>query len=136
MNKYKLYLLLSVLCITGYIWLAFSFYQNITEKSESGLCLFKHVTGIPCPSCGSTRSALSILKGNFTDAIIINPFGIIILFFMIVFPSWMFYDLILKKDSLYRFYIRSELVFKRRWVAIPAILIVLINWVWNIYKGI
>ena len=28
------------------------------------LCLFKRLTGIPCPTCGGTRAALHLLRGD------------------------------------------------------------------------
>jgi hypothetical protein len=37
---------------------------------------------------------------------------------------------------LYNFYNQTELVLKRKWIAIPAILLVLLNWIWNIAKGL
>jgi hypothetical protein len=55
---------------------------------------------------------------------------------LLVAPVWIVYDLTRQNDSLYRFYNRTELFFKRTWIAIPAILLVLLNWVWNIVKGL
>ncbi len=37
------------------------------------LCLFRRVTGVPCPTCGTTRSVLAGLKGHFADAVLYNP---------------------------------------------------------------
>ena len=136
MSRNKLYTLLSAACAAGYIWLMLTFYRNVYDPSDFGVCLFKHVTGIPCPSCGSTRSAISLLKGDFAGAIFWNPFGILILFILIVSPVWIIYDLIGRKETLFNFYIRSELFIKRKWIAIPAILLVLINWIWNITKNL
>lgn len=36
-------------------------------------CLFHSVTGVPCPSCGATRSVLALLDGHLGDAIAYNP---------------------------------------------------------------
>jgi hypothetical protein len=65
-----------------------------------------------------------------------NPFGLIIMAILILAPIWMATDLLLKKDSLFHFYNRTELFLRRKWIAIPAIFLVLLNWIWNIYKGI
>ena len=136
MVRNKLYAILAAACAAGYTWLLLTYYRNISNESDFGVCLFKQVTGIPCPSCGSTRSVLALLKGDFAGALFWNPFGILIMLILIISPVWMIYDIVLRKESLYNFYIRSEQFFKRKWIAIPAIILVLLNWIWNIYKGL
>jgi hypothetical protein len=136
MGRNKLYVLLSTACAAGYIWLMLTYHRTVSLSLEPGVCLFKRVTGIPCPSCGSTRSVLSFLKGDVVDAILWNPFGILLMLILFVSPLWIIYDVISRKDTLSRFYNRTELFFKRTWIAIPAILLVLLNWVWNIAKGL
>jgi Protein of unknown function (DUF2752) len=37
-------------------------------------CLLRHLTGIPCPTCGATRCALALAHGNLAGAWIRNPF--------------------------------------------------------------
>jgi hypothetical protein len=37
------------------------------------LCLFKRITGYPCPTCGSTRGVLHILRGDVPAAWTFNP---------------------------------------------------------------
>src|SRR5215831_16780479 len=37
-------------------------------------CLLRHVTGIPCPTCGATRCALAFAHGNLEAAWMRNPF--------------------------------------------------------------
>ena len=37
------------------------------------LCLFKRLTGIPCPSCGLTRGGLHLLQGHLAQAWLCNP---------------------------------------------------------------
>ena len=36
-------------------------------------CLFKGVTGYPCPGCGMTRACYSALTGHFKDAFSLHP---------------------------------------------------------------
>lgn len=36
-------------------------------------CIFRSLTGIPCPTCGTTRAAASFLNGDLSGAFIANP---------------------------------------------------------------
>lgn len=136
MSRYKLYTLLSTACAAGYIWLAVTYYQQVTKSMEPVVCIFKRITHIPCPSCGSTRSVLSLMKGNLLDAWLWNPFGILLMTILVVSPFWILYDLVSLKSTLLNTYLKTELFLKRKWIAIPAILLVLMNWIWNISKGL
>jgi hypothetical protein len=131
----KLYLFLCIACLAGYTWLLVS-YNSGAGGSSAGVCLVKDVTGLPCPSCGTTRSVISLLGGDLRGALHWNPFGVLILALLVLVPPWLFYDLLMKKMSLLVFYRKSENFLRRRWVALPAILLVLANWAWNIYKGL
>jgi len=136
MSRNKLYILLLTACAAGYIWLAVIYHQRTTNSLEPGVCLFKRLTNIPCPSCGSTRSVLSLMNGDIQSALIWNPFGIILMAILIVSPFWILYDVESRKKTLLNAYIKSELILKRKWIALPAILIVMLNWIWNISKGL
>jgi hypothetical protein len=41
--------------------------------TDVSLCAFKQATGLPCPSCGSTRAAESLLRGHPVRAWLYNP---------------------------------------------------------------
>jgi hypothetical protein len=36
-------------------------------------CPFRAITGIPCPSCGTTRSLVHLAHGDFAGSLILNP---------------------------------------------------------------
>jgi hypothetical protein len=36
-------------------------------------CVFKGITGFPCPTCGTTRSMLSLSQGDIATALAMNP---------------------------------------------------------------
>jgi hypothetical protein len=136
MTRNKLYLILSIALFAGYFWAAWAIFRVDVEHSTFTPCVIKQATGIPCPSCGTTRSVSEIIRGNFIKAVFINPLGFIIAAFMILIPFWIIFDVATKKDSLYRSYIKFEGTLKIRWVAILLITLIILNWIWNIYKGL
>lgn len=136
LNRNKLYSILFIACVAGYIWLYYSIISNVTENKSIEVCLIKHVTNIPCPSCGSTRSIISLAKGNFTEAFGLNPIGYIVAIIMVIAPVWIIMDIILRNDSLFKCYQKIETHLKKPKYAIPLILLVIINWIWNITKGL
>jgi hypothetical protein len=136
-SRRNLYILLSLGLVLGYLWLLYSLKNNPEASDEhSGVCLFRYVTGIPCPSCGSTRSVISLLHGQFIQALLINPLGILVALIMFAIPFWLFFDLVTGKETLYKMYAFSEDLLKKPGVAAPLIALVLINWIWNILKGL
>ena len=36
-------------------------------------CLFRELTGLPCPTCGATRAALALARRDLAGAITVNP---------------------------------------------------------------
>lgn len=133
LTKNKFYFLLSVSCLAGYAWLA---YSGMSVSSSFNPCIFRHVTGIPCPSCGSTRSVLSLINGNILGAIQWNPLGIVLAGILTVSPFWIIYDLIMLKSGLYNTFLKAENFFRNKMVALPSIALILFIWIWNIYKDV
>jgi hypothetical protein len=137
MYKNKLYLFILFACFIGYGWLLFSLqHEHEIQRQEFTVCLFKKVTTVPCPSCGTTRSVIQLSHGNFLSAIFINPFGIIVGLIMIIAPLWISYDFIQKKETFYTAYLKIETVLRKRKVAIVLIVLVIVNWIWNINKNL
>lgn len=134
MTKKRLYLLLTFALLAGYGWLIWS---HIQQEKHAGFtpCVFKNVTGVACPSCGNTRSLLLITEGDFTGALLTNPMGYILAFIMFSFPLWLVYDVIFKKETLYKSYRRFENILKIKWIATLLVILVIMNWIWNIQKG-
>ena len=136
LERNRLYSILGITCLAGYIWLYYNLYLQNTKSSSESFCMIKRITNIPCPSCGSTRSVSAVLHGDFAGAIYWNPLGLVVLAIMIVLPIWLAADLILKKDSLLQSYKSTEKILRKKTVAIPLIILVIINWIWNIYKNV
>jgi len=118
-------------CIAGWLWLLFNkFLLAQIGNPEIHTCVFKLVTGIPCPACGSTRSVLCILDGHFLEAFYCNPLGYVILPSLIVLPLWILKD----RKSFQQMYQQTEVLLRKRRIAIPAITLLILNWAWNFIK--
>jgi hypothetical protein len=91
-------------------------------------CLFKAVTGQPCPTCGTTRGFLAILTGHPLRALAWNPLFFTVLAAVV---AWLAFraatGLILKLDWDKK---------SRRIALVTAIVLVLTNWAYLIYRGI
>jgi len=134
-SRKKLYTTVVLACLAGYIWLGVSHYLNVAGDGQwAGTCPFRHVTGMPCPSCGSTGSVLSLISGDIGAALYSNPAGFLIATIMFIIPLWIIVDLLSRKSTFHRFYINAEKRLANRRLAIPAVLLVVVNWIWNFYK--
>jgi hypothetical protein len=136
LSRNKLYIFIIIACLAGYIWLYWSLSKLSKINTEIEVCLIKNITTIPCPSCGSTRSVLAITQGNFNEAFFINPLGYILAFIMFFIPIWIFFDFVLKKETFLNIYQKAESILKRPIISIPLLIFILINWAWNIIKGL
>ena len=136
MSRTRLYLLLGILITLGYAYLAYGLFYS---HSHGGItvCPIKNITGMPCPSCGTTRAVMALLQGHFSEAAYINPLGYLATAALAVLPIWLIYDLILKKDTFITSYKKAENYIKGSTIIIAvAALLMLSNWIWNIYKGL
>jgi len=126
--NYKLkYLAIIFILISGYFFL-YNF-SNLIEGDT--FCIFKSITGFPCPACGSTRATLLLLHSQFWNSILINPFGLLTNILVIFSIFWMIIDIIKNKETFLPF-------LKRDWninIKIFVLVVVLANWIWNIVKG-
>lgn len=131
--KNKTYTFIFIACLIGYIWLFLNSFLWDTGKTVN-VCLFNHITHLPCPSCGSTTAVMQILKGNFYEALSANPLGYIIFAVMLIAPLWILFDRLSKNDSFYRFYHKLETALRKRTVYLSFIFFILGIWIWNITK--
>jgi len=137
MSRNRLYPIVILACTMGSIWLWIQSTQSLSSiTGETSTCLIKSISGVPCPSCGTTRSIVELLDGNVITSLQWNPMGIIVLLIMLISPVWIMLDVLFKRESFLKFYTRTEYHLKSKWIAIPAIGLVIINWIWNICKGL
>lgn len=136
LRRNRLYSILLIASSTGFIWLCYSISKNWAKSNMTEVCLIKHFTNIPCPSCGATRSVLSLIKGDFLTALAINPIGYIIAVIMLITPIWISVDLLTGNQTLFISYQKMEARLRKPKYAFPLILIMIVNWIWNITKGL
>lgn len=55
------------------------------------VCLFRSVTGQPCPTCGGTRAGALLLQGRLADAFRLNP---VVSAWLLVMPAFLIWRLV------------------------------------------
>lgn len=135
MNRRALYSVVIAASLIGYLWLAGNYFQKPSGDAKAiHFCLFKSLTGLPCPACGTTRAVTSLLNLKPVESLAINPLGLIDAVLLIICPLWIAFDLLFRKRTFYAGYHKAETILKKQRVYLPLILVILINWAWNITK--
>lgn len=62
--------------------------------------------------------------------------GLLIAIIMLVAPLWILIDIITRRQNVFDVYQKIDAYLKKPKVAIPLTILVVINWVWNITKGL
>lgn len=131
--RHTFYLFVSVATILGWSWIVFC--NTTLPSGHFTPCLFKNITGLPCPSCGATRSLMCISHLHFKDAVLINPIGYILGVLLLVFPAWLIADAMRGTPSMYRIFTTTEKKMQQRpFIIIMTLALIAVNWIWNIYK--
>jgi len=95
-------------------------------------CLFKRLTGVPCPGCGTVRSLHLLMQGDVAASLLTNPLGLLLVLLLLSAAVLLVRDAWRNDDLLYR-------LMHRRWppATLAAVAIfTLANWIWNIGKGL
>jgi hypothetical protein len=91
------------------------------------LCWFKRATGLPCPTCGTTRALEALASGRLLDALAVNPLVMVLLSAM---------ALVLAVRVMTRRALTVRLSAPlRRGALWAALAIVALNWVYLIVRG-
>lgn len=137
-DKHTVYLFLFTGSVLGLIYVGFTGYMQATGASPlwSG-CVIKEATGLACPSCGSTRTVLELLRGEISMIIHGNPLGLIILPALFVIPAWIIYDTLTARSGLFNTLNRFITALKNNLILSGTlVLLIVLNWIWNIIKGL
>lgn len=132
----KIYAFLATGLIVGVSWLAFQYGKGGMATPEGSACLISGVTGFPCPSCGTTRSAVACLHGDWAAGFMTNPFGILMIIFLSGLAILLLYDIFSGRRVIPVAYRYTEEVIRKKYVAILLIGLVMANWCWNIIKDL
>ena len=96
-------------------------------------CPFPSITGIPCLTCGMTRSFRHVVHGRFFEAFSLNPLGAMFCIFTILFVVYAFTVLVfhIPRPRLQLEIPVRHLVLR---FGLPGIL--LLNWIYLCYHGV
>ncbi|MBN1866726.1 DUF2752 domain-containing protein [Candidatus Sumerlaeota bacterium] len=102
------------------------------EGIGMSICWFHGLTGIPCPSCGSTRSLIALAHGQWGEAAAWNPLASLFFVGMGFYVVYSAFTLLLRRPRL-----RLQFTSARERLALAAILVlaVTIDWIYLIRAG-
>ncbi len=112
--------------VSGVVWGMSKLHLDIP------LCPVKAITGLPCPGCGGMRAFRLLRGGRVDEALSLNPLSVVVIAFLCVSGVWLAADIVRDRDSYLRF-------ITRRWprgVVVAVLAVIVLNWAWNIYKGV
>ena len=95
-------------------------------------CLFKSLTGVPCPGCGTVRSLQLLLHGDVVGSVLTNPLGLLLSLLAVAALVLVIRDAIRNDDLLYRLMHHRWPV----WALVAVVLLTVANEWWNITKGL
>jgi hypothetical protein len=133
-NNRKFYTFTGLFLATGWLWILYNYY--LSGRAELQTCIVKRLTDIPCPGCGTTRSVLSLMQGHWFDAVWFNPLGILSVLGLVVGSAMWIYDTLIRRTSLLQSILLFERFLNKPPIAVVALILILINWYWNITKGL
>jgi len=117
-----LFLIILIIIFTGSI---------IIENPDLpfGICIFKTITGLPCPSCGMTHSFVSIGHLRIVEAFFYNILGPFLYLLMITGIVLCIAEIYLDRLIIQPLFSRYE-----RPVLVSVIILVILSWGMNMYR--
>ena len=100
------------------------------DRIPVSLCLFKAFTGLPCPTCGTTRTLGRLFSLDFAGALRMNPFMTLV---AVVVAAWALADLsLMPRRQALDVSVSPRLAFALR---VGALVLFLANWVYLVAAG-
>jgi hypothetical protein len=103
----------------------------VTPGIQLPRCAFKTITGLPCPTCGVTRTVIALSRGDVERGLFMNPLAAIACAAALVYLAYAAVVLALR---LPRFRPTVSAV-GARWLRIATVAVVAVNWIWLIATG-
>jgi len=103
----------------------------VTPGIQLPRCAFKTITGLPCPTCGVTRTIIALSRGDVDRAMFMNPLAAILCAGGVL---YLLYAAVVLALRLPRFRPTVSAAGARR-VRIGAIAVIATNWIWLIATG-
>jgi hypothetical protein len=94
-------------------------------------CAFKTITGLPCPTCGVTRTVIALSRGDLDGALFLNPLAAIAGGAALL---YLLYAAAVLALRLPRFRPTVSAIGARR-LRVAAVAVLGLNWVWLIATG-
>ena len=95
-------------------------------------CIFRRLTGVPCWGCGTVSVMQLLMHGKVIDALMLNPLSVVACFMVVAgMVIWWV-------DYFRHTHVLSSLSRKKLHplIIVALVVIVLLNWIWNIQKGL
>jgi hypothetical protein len=92
-------------------------------------CPFRLLTGVPCPTCGTTRAAQALLHGRILDSLAANPLmalaGVVFVLGGLTAPLW-----IAAGGAVPDGPVRLP-----GWARVAIVAVIAANWAWLVFSG-
>ncbi len=103
----------------------------VTPGIQLPRCAFKTITGLPCPTCGVTRTVIALSRGDLDRALFMNPLAAIACGAALL---YLVYAAAVLAFRLPRFR-PTVSVAGARWWRVATVAVLAINWLWLIATG-
>lgn len=119
-NKYAC---LAIIIVAGYALFSFP-------------CLFHTITGYPCPACGTRRALFALMYGNIQESLLLNPYGLLFVLLAAFCLAGIISDFVRKKHRFRDWLKKAERSLANKYILSLIVLLTILNWIWNIHKGL
>ena len=115
----------------GIVLLALAAARLLPVLDLAPSCVFRSLTGLPCPTCGSTRSFVFLSQGRLLAAFSMNPLIVLAALFAVLYLAFSLAALAFDLPGMSFSLADGE---KDR-VRAAAVLLVLVNWLYLLFSA-